>query len=172
MQVSELFVREHALFRNVLDKLERCVRCEGEGARSGLGEALRLLLPALDGHAEVEGLVFRHAPDTVGSLPEPLPEVAAQHRALAALRNDILSALEQSTEECPFDRLRNMAASLAADLRQHLDTEEQRLWPLYQLALHMPTSSFLPAHLEHSVLALDAELARSLAGSPLPVPSG
>jgi hemerythrin-like domain-containing protein len=171
-QVGELFVREHALFRSVLDELEQRMWREGEGARASLAESLRLLLPALDGHADVEGVVFRHPPDEIDSLPDTLPQIADQHRVLAALRCDILSALEQSAEECTFDRLRDLSASLTADLRQHLDTEERELWPLYQVALRKPISSFLSAHHERSVLALEAELVRSLSARPLAVPGG
>jgi hemerythrin-like domain-containing protein len=163
MTVTELFAREHALFRAFLDSLERELAASGERARANVAKALRLLLPALDGHAEIEGIVFRHPPDEPDGDRRALGEVAAQHGALATLRDEILSALEQATGELPFTRLQALTAHLVGELRQHLDTEERRLWPLYQRALMRPLDAVIPLHLERRARALEQELGRGIA---------
>jgi hemerythrin len=163
MIVAELFVKEHALFRVLLDKLELDLAQGEDRARADVSEALRALLPSLDRHAEIEDIVFRYPPDGVDDHPKALAEVAAQHRGLAALRNEILFALEQSFEEYPFVKLRTLTESLVNDLRVHLETEETRLWPLYQGALRRPVESVVPVHLEKRAQALEKELDRVIA---------
>jgi hypothetical protein len=162
MTATELFVRQHALFRAVLDSLEQTLAHGGEPARAVLSEALRMLLPALDCHAEIEGMVFRHAPDTPGGNLQALAEVSAQHQALAMLRNEVLSALEQSEQDLPFTRLKGLSDSLASDLRRHLDTEELRLWPLYQGALQCPLDALVPMHFERRSQALERTLSQGI----------
>src|SRR5450631_577816 len=102
MIVAELFAKEHALFRVLLDKLELNLAQRQDRARADVSDALRALLPSLDRHEEIEDIVFRHPPDGVDTDPEPLAEVAAQHRNISALRDEILFALERSSEEYSF----------------------------------------------------------------------
>jgi hypothetical protein len=162
MTATELFVRQHALFRALLDSLEQTLTHSGEPARAVLSEALRMLLPALDSHAEIEDVVFCLPPDMLDADPRALAEVSTQHRALAALRNEVLSALEQSAEDLPFGRLKSLSDSLASDLRRHLETEELRLWPLYQDALRRPLDLLIPVHLERRAQALEKTLSQGI----------
>ena len=163
MTVAELFAKEHALFRALLSKLELDLAQAAVRARADVSDALRALLPSLDRHAEIEEIVFRHPPDGVDDDSKALAEVAAQHRAIAALRDEILFALERSTEEYPYARLRTLTESLIRDLRVHLETEETRLWPLYQTALKRPVDAVVPIHLEKRAQALEKELGRGIA---------
>lgn len=158
MNVVELFVKEHALFRVLLDKLELDLAQREDRARADVSDALRVLLPSLDRHAEIEEIVFRYPPDGAADEPEALEEVAAQHRELSALRNEILLALERSSEGYPFANLRTLTESLIDDLRVHLETEEIRLWPLYQGALGRPLEAVVPIHLDKRAQALEREL--------------
>jgi len=163
MIVAELFVKEHALFRVLLDKLELDLAQREDRARADLSDALRALLPSLDRHAEIEDIVFRYPPDGVDDDSKALSEVEAQHRELSALRNEVLSALERSSEEYPFAKLRKLTQSLIDDLRVHLETEEKRLWPFYQGALKRPVDAVVPIHLGKRAQALERELDRVIA---------
>jgi hemerythrin-like domain-containing protein len=163
MIVAELFTTEHTLFRVLLDRLELDLAQQEDRARADVSDALRALLPLLDRHAEIEDIVFRFPPDGVDDDPKALSEVAAQHRELAALRNEILFALERSFEEYPFARLRALTESLINDLRLHLVTEETRLWPFYQGALKRPLDAVVPIHLEKRAQVLEKELDRVIA---------
>ena len=163
MNVAELFVKEHALFRVLLDKLELDLAQPEDRARVDVSDALRVLLPSLDRHAEIEEIVFRYPPDGVDDEPKALAEVAAQHRELAALRNEILLALERSSEGYLFAKLRTLTQSLMNDLRVHLETEETRLWPLYQGALMRSLDAVVPIHLEKRAQALEQELGQGIA---------
>jgi len=162
MIVAELFIKEHALFRALLDRVELGLARRDDRARADVGNALRVLLPSLDRHAEIEDIVFRYPPDNVDDAPRALAEVGAQHRALAALRNEILFALERSTEY-PFVKLRALTELLINDLRQHFETEERRLWPLYPGALKRPVDAVVPIHLDRRAQALDKELSQAIA---------
>jgi hemerythrin-like domain-containing protein len=163
MIVAELFTKEHALFRVLLDKLEFDLARQEDRARVDVSDALGALLPSLDRHAEIEEIVFRYRPDGVGNDPGALSEVAAQHRELAALRNAVLFALERSSEEYPFAKLKTLTESLINDLRLHLETEETRLWPFYQGALKRPLDAVVPIHLEKRAEALEKELGLAIA---------
>ncbi len=163
MNVAELFVKEHALFRMLLDRLELDLTQRQDRARADVSDALRALLPSLDRHAEIEEIVFRYPPDGADDNPNALSEVAAQHHELSALRNEILSALERSSEEYPFARLRTLTESLINNLRVHLETEETRLWPFYQGALKRPLDAVVPIHLEKRAHALERELGLAIA---------
>ena len=163
MIVAELFVKEHALFRALIDKLELDLAQREVRARGDVSDALRALLPSLDRHAEIEDIVFRYPPDGVDDEPKALAEVAAQHGELSALRNEILFALERSSEEFPFAKLRTLTESLINDLRVHLETEETRLWPFYQRALQRSLDAVVPIHLERRAQVLEKELERVIA---------
>ena len=163
MIVAELFTKEHALFRALLDSVELGLAQREDRARADVSDALRVLLPSLDRHAEIEDIVFRYPPDNVDDDPRALAEVGAQHRALAALRNEILFALERSTEEYPFVKLRALTESLINDLREHFKTEELRLWPLYPGALKRPVDAVVPIHLDRRAQALDRKLSQAIA---------
>ena len=169
MIVAELFAKEHALFRALFDKLELMLAQRHARAYADVSVALRALLPSLDRHAEIEDIVFRHPPDGADDDheafddPKVLSEVTAQHRALAALRNEILFALERVSDEYSFAKLRTLTESLINDLRAHLETEETRLWPLCQGALKRPLDAVVPIHLEKRAQALETELGRAIA---------
>lgn len=158
MTIAEHFTKEHALFRVLVNELELDLARAEDRARADVSDALRVLLPSLDRHAEIEEIAFRYPPDNVDDDPKALAEVAAQHRALAALRNEILFALERSSEEYPFVKLRALTESLINDLREHLQTEELRLWPLYQEALKRPLDAVVPIHLDKRAQALEKDL--------------
>jgi hypothetical protein len=69
MIVAELFIKEHALFRALLDRVELGLARRDDRARADVGNALRVLLPSLDRHAEIEDIVFRYPPDNVDDAP-------------------------------------------------------------------------------------------------------
>jgi hemerythrin-like domain-containing protein len=163
MIVVELFEKEHALFRVLVERLELDLSQSEDRARADMSDALRALLPALDRHAEIEDIVFLHPPDSGGDDAKALAEVAAQHQKLAGLRDEILLALEQSSDAYPLERLRRLTETLIKDLRVHLETEEIRLWPLYQGALGRPLDAVVPIHLERRAQALENELRRAIA---------
>jgi hypothetical protein len=166
MIVAELFAKEHALFRAFIDRLEVDLAQRRDKARADLSDALRILLPSLDRHAEIEDIVFQYPPDGVDDDPKALAEVAAQHHTLAALRNEILFALERSTEEFPFAKLSTLTQSLIKGLRVHLATEETRLWPLYQAALARPVDAVVPIHLDKRARILEKQLSLGIAAIP------
>jgi hypothetical protein len=163
MIVAELFAKEHALFRVLLDKLELALAQRQVRAHADVSDALRAVLPSLDQHAEIEDIVFQYPPDGVDDNRKALSEVTAQHRELAGLRNEILFALERASEEYPFAKLRTLTQSLIYNLRTHLETEETRLWPLYQGALKRPLDAVVPIHLEKRAQALEQQLGRAIA---------
>ena len=163
MIVAELFAKEHALFRALVDKLELDLARREDRARTDVSDALRILLPSLDRHEMIEDIVFRHPPDGADDDHKALAEVAAQHRKLTGLREEILFALEQSSEGYPFAKLRALTAALINDIRVHLETEETRLWPLYQGALRRPVEVVVPIHLEKRAQALEKELSQGIA---------
>jgi hemerythrin-like domain-containing protein len=163
MIVAELFAVEHALFRALVDKLELDLAQREDRARAHVSDALRTLLPSLDRHEMIEDIVFRHPPDVVDDKRTALAEVAAQHGKLTRLRDEILFALERSAEDFPFAKLRALTEALISDLRVHLETEETRLWPLYQGALKRPVDAVVPIHLEKRAQALEEELSRGIA---------
>jgi hypothetical protein len=170
MTVVELFIKEHALFRVLLDKLELDLAQTEERARADVSEALRTLLPALDRHAEIEDVVFRDPPDIADDRGQALEEVETQHRELARLRDEVLLALEESLDEYPLEELRRLTASLIGNLRIHLETEEARLWPLYRSALARSLDAVVPIHIDKRAQALESALDRGIAaishGSP------
>jgi hemerythrin-like domain-containing protein len=163
MMVVELFVEEHSLFRALLDKLEFDLAQRADRARADVVDALRALMPSLDQHEEIEDIVFRHPPDGIGGERQALAEIATQHHELSALREEILFALERNSEEYPFVKLRMLAESLIKHLRAHLESEEVRLWPLYQEALRRPLEAVVPIHLEKRAQALERELGIGIA---------
>jgi hypothetical protein len=172
MTVAELFAKEHALFRLLLERLALDLAQPEDRARRDVSDALRVLVPSLDRHAEIEDIVFRHPPDGTADPSRALAEVEEQHRQLSALRDEVLCALERSAEECPFGRLRTLTQSLMSDLRVHLETEETRLWPLYRGALQRPLDAVVPIHLEKRALALEKELHWGIAAISHAAPAG
>ncbi len=63
----------------------------------------------------------------------------------------------------PFVKLSALTESLINDLREHLETEETRLWPLYQAALNRPVDAVVPIHLGKRAQALDKQLGLGIA---------
>ncbi|MBI3563635.1 MAG: hypothetical protein HY079_00405 [Elusimicrobia bacterium] len=162
MKVMDLLSREHAAFRRLLDRLETDLDHPAPRAREEMSEALRILLPALDRHEEIEELAFERPASDDAADEKTLAEVAAQHRAIEALRGEILYALELAGE-CPFERLHALTGFLARNLRDHLSTEEIRLWPRYQEVLRRSFERDLSAHLDRRIRALEREVERGIA---------
>lgn len=159
MNVVELFANEHALFRALLDRLELVLTLPIGQSRPLVEEALRFLLPSLDRHAEIEDIVFLQPPDLPTDSGKALAEIDDQHCHLASLRADVLLALEQSPQQGSDERLPGLLHQLARDLRHHLRTEEERLWPLYQTALSRPLNAVAPIPIEGRANALEKALA-------------
>lgn len=162
MRVEELLSREHAVFRRLLDRLDSERRMEEPHARVAMTEAFRILLPALDRHEEIEDMVF--PPPADDAEEDALAVVAGQHRAIAALRDEVLYALELA-EDCPFERLSALVGFLSRNLREHLATEETRLWPRYRAVLGRPLST----NLDRRVRALEREVERGIAALAKPL---
>lgn len=167
MKVLELLSREHAAFRRLLDRLETDLRHPAPRARAEMSEALQVLLPALDRHEEIEELVFERPASEDSADAETLAEVAEQHRAIDALRGEILYALELA-DDCPFERLHALTGFLSRNLREHLVTEEIKLWPRCQEALRRTFERDLSAHLDRRIRALEREVERGLAALSAP----
>jgi hemerythrin-like domain-containing protein len=160
MNVREVLSREHRSFRLTLDALEREADQHESRAKSALADSLRLLLPALDRHEELEDLIFEFASMEDGG--EALDAVAAQHRGIAELREEILEVLER-VDACSFDRLRGLALFLAQSLRVHLNTEESRLWESFRDLLDRPCDAVLAERLRRRARVLERELRRGRA---------
>jgi len=168
MKVLDLLAREHAVFRKLLNQLELDLEHREERARTEIDAALKTLLPALSRHEEIEDMVFKCPPDAPYDDGEPVAEVEETLRSISALREEILYALEQA-EECPFERYKALAAFLIDNLRDHFNTEESRLWPLYRGCLSRSLSNSLSNHLERRVKVLERELNRGVAAISMPV---
>lgn len=167
MKVLDLLAKEHGLFRRLLDRMEIDLSHDEKRARAELGEGLKTLLPALERHLDIDDMVFRRPPDAPYD-DEPLAEIEEDRRAISSLREEILYALELSSEDCPFDRLRSLTVLLIDNLRDRMETEERRLWPLYQKALSRSLDRTLSNHLEKRVRVLEREIERGLAAISMP----
>lgn len=167
MKVLDLLAREHALFRKLLDRLELDLEHPEERARTEIDSALKTLLPALSRHEKIEDMVFSSPPDTPYHDGRPIDEATQTLNAISALREEILYALEQS-EECPFERYKALTTFLVDNLRDHLSTEETRLWPLYRGCLSRSLDHSLSNHLERRVKVLERELNRGTAEISMP----
>jgi hypothetical protein len=161
MKVRDLLSREHAMFRRLFDALESDLPHPEPRARAEMSSALRTLLPSLDRHEELEDLIFEgHGPT---SAPDgALDMVRAQHRAIGALRGEILYALELA-DKCPLERLRSLSRFLIMSLRLHLETEELQLWPHYARVLDEPADRDMTDPLHRRARVLEKQLRRGLA---------
>ena len=167
MKVLDLLAREHSLFRKLLSQLELDLEHREERARTEIEGGLKTLLPALSRHEEIEDMVFKCPPDAPYDSGEPVAEVEETLRSISSLREEILYALEQA-EECPFERYKALTTFLIDNLRDHLSTEETRLWPLYRGCLSRSLSHSLANHLERRVRVLERELNRGMAAISMP----
>ncbi|HAZ07824.1 MAG TPA: hypothetical protein DCZ01_04700 [Elusimicrobia bacterium] len=168
MRVLDLLTKEHALFRRLLDRLEIDLAHDEERARTELDDGLKTLLPALDRHLDIDDLVFTRPPDAPYDDGEPLAEIEEEHRAISSLREEILYALELSSEECTFERLRSLTMLLIDNLEERMQMEETRLWPLYKNALSRSLDRTLSNHLEKRVKVLEKEIERGIAAISMP----
>ncbi|OGS01600.1 MAG: hypothetical protein A2V88_06070 [Elusimicrobia bacterium RBG_16_66_12] len=168
MKVLDLLAKEHSLFRKLLNQLELDLEHTEERARTEIDEALKTLLPALSRHEEIEDMVFKCPPDAPYDSGEPVAEAEETLRSISALREEILYALEQS-EQCPFERYKALTTFLVDNLRDHLNTEETRLWPLYRDCLSRSLSHSLTNHLERRVKVLEKEIIRGMAAISMPI---
>lgn len=132
MSVLEALAEEHRIFEALIERLERGLKYPADLARSEWKKVLLVLLPALQRHEEIEGLVFEDSSySSKKGAGEFLTEVGRQHGTISILRRDILGALED-TSLPDFSRLGLLIAQLARRLRDHFDAEETRLWPHYR----------------------------------------
>lgn len=168
MTIREIFSKEHSLFRELLDKLELDLARPQARARADVVAALRILLPALDRHEEIEDIVYARPADAACDNRKLLRAIEDQHRDLSVLRDDILFTLERSAQERPFARLSTLTRCMICDLRAHLKMEESLLWPLYRASLNRTTDEVLPIALRKRAEALEQELSRGIAALSSP----
>ncbi len=130
MGVFASLAREHRLFSSVGLQCEFSLDREERIARRKVAEAMRVLLPALERHEEVESLLFGDADYAEREARRVLALVAAQHGEIEALRAEI-EALLPNAEHCDFGRLKSGVLRLVQGLKFHFETEENLLWPFY-----------------------------------------
>ena len=127
---GEVKAEHHALER-MIERLGLAARIDGIGAWGRIWAVLALLLPVLENHEELETFLI----EKESYLKEPgaaaiLDEIEEQHLHLKKLMEQIRSLPIQPAQG-PLSRLRRWSEELAALLRLHFKTEEDRLWPHY-----------------------------------------
>jgi len=131
MSVFAGLAREHRLFAQLARQCERSLAHDEADARRELTATMRVLLPALVRHEEVEDLLFRDpAYAAQKNVNRILAMVNAQHNEIEALRSEI-EALLQDAERSAFERLKAGVSIFVRKLKFHLETEENLLWPSY-----------------------------------------
>lgn len=142
MNLIDILSREHKIFLEILDRMEKSFKYDEATARGELRGAFLTLLPALEKHEKIEALVFR-PPERASGGPAKrlLVEIEAQHRQIEALRDELQEALAES-DRGSLERIKFLAFEIEEKLRLHFRTEETRLWPNYRLAIgHWSESS-------------------------------
>ncbi|HVA66717.1 MAG TPA: hemerythrin domain-containing protein [Elusimicrobiota bacterium] len=131
MSVFAGLEREHRVFARLARQCERSLARGEADARRELAETMRVLLPALVRHEEVEDLLFRDpAYAARNDAKRILAVVDAQHDEIEALRAE-LEALLRDARRCDFERLKTGVSLFVRKLAFHFETEENLLWPSY-----------------------------------------
>lgn len=164
MKVLDALAREHMCFRAMLDRLERCVSVE-EKSSFQVSALLRVLLPALDHHEQIEDIVFSAPLFPPSAAPDALARIAAQHEALGSLRLNLLAVLEASGDEAA-SKIETLVPLLIAPLRAHLETEERLLWPVYREKVTSNSDKAAFRRIEPSVKLLEKALAQVVGALP------
>lgn len=125
MTLFEALREEHRLFRLLLARLEAALALPDRQARTAASEIFAALLPALEGHEDLEHalLAAEPAPGEDGLARV----VEAQRLDLENLREDLHSLLREP--EVAQRRLKAMTALLGAKLEAHFLSEETTVWP-------------------------------------------
>ncbi|MDE2489507.1 MAG: hemerythrin domain-containing protein [Elusimicrobia bacterium] len=133
MSVFQSLSDEHRLIWGLIGRLEACLQePDGRVARRDARAVLLVLLRALQGHGELENMIFERAEGAASSeAARALAEVERQHEALEALRLEAVDLLEKAAD-LDLARLRPLARRLAGALRAHFSDEERELWPLWK----------------------------------------
>lgn len=157
MSLLATLTQEHALFAQLLGRLERALIYEEDAARSEVRNTLLLLLPALDRHERLEDLLFGDlASPAVKAVKGLLAQAELQRAGIQVLRDEIVDLLRGSGEE-RVPRLKVLVADLCARLRAHFRMEETRLWPAYPDAGRSPGRA-LEREAQRRVEELEAEM--------------
>lgn len=163
MSVIATLTREHRLFGRLGDRLERSLAYDEKMALGAVREALLVLLPALDRHEEIEGLIFARPAYACGRRAKKLLAlVGAQHEELDGLRGDITDILRDSGH-VPFERLRSLVVLFVQRLRLHFETEETILWPHYGKTMSRSVEQSLERRTRERVRTLELEIQKNLA---------
>ena len=132
--------REHDAFRSLLDEMEETLRLDAPEAR--LTALLGRLLPALAAHERVEReLLYPALLEHVKPMDPRLIDVFEEgHETLHEKTDALRSALED--REASVGRL-VAAADFISLLREHLEEEEQTLFPLAEQKVPKPAMADL-----------------------------
>jgi hypothetical protein len=161
MSVFKALTEEHRLLWGLAARLESALsERDDRVARRDARAVLLVLLRALEGHQELEDLVFAEAGK--GASPaavEALAFVEHQHKGLEVLHREAVDLLEAASDLDPA-ALRPLARRLSAALREHFETEERDLWPRWNAA----ASRSSLRGLEHRAAARVTALKREVRG--------
>lgn len=161
MKILGALARNHSSFRVFMNLLSTEF---AKGTIEGMvrsRDLLRVFLPALDRHEEIEDIVFQKANFPRSSDTSILMRIDEQHEALDHLRQEALALLESIDSRhalAAFSRLPELISSL----RHHLETEEEALWPLYRERIDPRCDENLFRLVESRVLALEERLGEDL----------
>jgi len=158
MGVFASLAREHRIFSRAARRCEKSLSHAEADARRELEEALRVLLPALERHEEVEDLLFDDpAYAAQKDAKRILAMLGAQHDEIAALRAE-LAALLQDAQRCDFERLKTSVALFVRKLAFHFETEENLLWPSYNALGSRSIRRSLSHEVDERVDAMESEM--------------
>jgi len=131
MSVFKSLAAEHALLLGVVARLELAsTGLDSRAAASRTRNLLLVLLKALEAHESLEHLVFDQGPAASGPRGAALALIEAQHKALAALRDEA-SVLLRSLAREDDTSIWTLTRRLTRLLRRHFEDEERVLWPLF-----------------------------------------
>lgn len=163
MSLFLTLTREHELFHELIQELERCLKYDEPTARLELKRAVLVLLPALARHEEIEDMVFGNpAYKTREGARKILAVVDAQHRKIEALHKDILEFLE-TQERYDFAHLKEMIFTLCERLRLHFHIEETSLWPHYTQTMGRSVAQSIGARARRQLKLLENEVRQTRA---------
>ncbi len=151
---------EHRALERIIERLEIAAGIDGIGAWGRIWAVLAILLPMLENHEELEVFLI----EKESYLREPgaaaiLDEIEAQHLRLKKIMEQI-RILPIQPGQGPLARLRRWSRELAALLRLHFKTEEDRLWPHYIRTMSRSLGRSMGRRIESNALGAEKILGK------------
>lgn len=165
MKVLDALAGEHLCFRGIMDRLERCAASVDAESSFQVRALLRVLLPALDRHEQIEDIVFSASAFPPSAAPAALARIEAQHEAWESLRLGLLDALESPEDEAA-SKIEALLPLLIASLRTHLETEERLLWPAYREVVTSNSDKAAFRRIDPLVRLLEKSLTQAVGTAP------